>query len=227
MTDRPVVAHASHNDCWNGIGVRGDQSCRELKQYVHCRNCPVYAEAALALLDKELPTDHTDWTSHVAMLKPIGDSDRQSVVIFRIAVEWLGLPILVVKEVAATRPIHSVPHRGRGVVLGVANIRGELLVCVSLDRVLGLEPPLAAHLRTGPADRRRLLVMRREHVSVVCPVDEVLGVCSFARAELKEVPSTVGKAAIRHSSAVVAWRGHSVGVLDDHLLFEVLHRSLA
>ena len=39
--DRAIV-----NDCWNRIGVRGDRSCPELKQYVHCRNCPVYSAGA-------------------------------------------------------------------------------------------------------------------------------------------------------------------------------------
>ena len=37
---------ASINDCWNRIGVRGDASCPELEQHVHCRNCPVYSAAA-------------------------------------------------------------------------------------------------------------------------------------------------------------------------------------
>ena len=37
---------AAIDDCWNRIGVRGDGSCPELKQYVHCRNCPVYSAGA-------------------------------------------------------------------------------------------------------------------------------------------------------------------------------------
>ena len=48
-------ARATITDCWNKIGVRGDSSCRELEEHVHCRNCPVHAAAAVALLDREMP----------------------------------------------------------------------------------------------------------------------------------------------------------------------------
>ena len=37
-------------DCWDKIGVSGDRSCADLEAYIHCRNCPVYAKAALQLL---------------------------------------------------------------------------------------------------------------------------------------------------------------------------------
>ena len=43
----------------------------------------------------------------------------------------------VVIEVANLLPIHSLPHRPNGVVLGLASVRGELLVCVSLGQVVG------------------------------------------------------------------------------------------
>src|SRR2546422_1979826 len=39
-----------------------------------------------------------------------------------------------IAEVAERRVIHSLPHRRTGIVLGVVNVRGELLVCVSLGR---------------------------------------------------------------------------------------------
>ena len=42
-------------DCWNHIGVTGDQSCSELKKFVHCRNCPVFAAAARTFFDRPAP----------------------------------------------------------------------------------------------------------------------------------------------------------------------------
>ena len=39
------------DDCWNRIGVRGDQSCPLLIEHIHCRNCALYAAAAIRLLD--------------------------------------------------------------------------------------------------------------------------------------------------------------------------------
>ena len=63
----PDGSTAAINDCWNRIGVRGDASCPELKQYGHCRNCPVFASAALTLLDRELPAGYAaEWMGYIA-----------------------------------------------------------------------------------------------------------------------------------------------------------------
>ncbi|WYX25703.1 hypothetical protein WJ969_08370 [Achromobacter xylosoxidans] len=46
---------AEVDDCWNRIGIRGDKRCERLAGYVHCRNCPVYADAAKRILDRLPP----------------------------------------------------------------------------------------------------------------------------------------------------------------------------
>ena len=213
--------------CWNTIGVWGDCSCPELQVHVHCRNCPVYSDAAAALLARPVPAEFAiDRARDFEASKAVDERETQSVVVFRLGPEWFALPTSVVAEVAERRVIHSVPHR-RGIVLGVVNVRGELLLCVSLGRLLGLEPvsePLPGVSRT---DHGRLLVVRRDGVRAVLPADEVGGVQRFHPRELKEVPTTVSKAATAHSRAVLSWSGHLVGLLDDHLLFRTLHRSVA
>src|SRR5476649_2475610 len=217
---------AAIDDCWNRIGVRGDGSCPELKQYVHCRNCPVYSAGAADLLDAEAPASYlADRTAQVAEPAHAEEGETRSVVIFRVASEWLALPTSVVVEVANLLPIHSLPHRPNGVVLGLASVRGELLVCVSLREVVGAEPLGAGHERRGTA-YQRLLVIRREAIRVVCPVDEVHGIHRFHPRELQGVPATVAKATVTYSTALLPWQGHSVGTLDDQLLFYTLKRSL-
>jgi chemotaxis-related protein WspD len=215
--------------CWNTIGVRGDGSCPELERYVHCRNCPVYSRAALDLLDSEVPPGYSEeWTTYVARPKPADeDDDTQTIVIFRIGSEWLALPMPAVLEVADLRPIHSLPHRRSGVVLGLANVRGELVVCVSLGQVLGLEQRIDANREARGAAQQRLLVIRRDDVRSACPVDQVHGIHRVRSRELREVPATIAKAAATYSKAVVSWNGHSVGLLDDQLLCYTLQRSLA
>ena len=69
-------------------------------------------------------------------------------------------------------------------------------------------------------------MIRRDDVRVVCPVDEVHGIHRFHPRELKDVPTTVAKATVTYSTALLPWRGHSVGMLDDQLLFYTLKRSL-
>lgn len=216
------------DDCWNRIGVRGDSSCPELKEYVHCHNCPVFAAGAATLLDADAPDGYlADRTAHFARPAAAAEDGTRSVVIFRVASEWLALPASVVTEVANLLPIHSLPHRPDGIVLGLSSVRGELLVCVSLGRIVGAEPLTSLTNEGRTTAGQRLLVIRQENVRVVCPVDEVHGIHRFQPRELKDVPTTVSKATVTYSTALLPWRGHAVGTLDDQLLFYTLRRSLA
>lgn len=229
LSDTDAVSSRSVvNDCWNKIGGRGDSSCAELKKHIHCRNCPVYSVAAVDLLDTDLPPDHlARWTRHVAQEKSVAELDTHSVIIFRIDAEWLALPTTIFKEIASVRAIHAVPHRRNGMVLGLTNIRGELVICVSLRRILSLERTAETQREIQRAADGRLLVMQREGSRAICPVDEVYGIQRFHPRESKEVPVTVAKATATYTKAVLAWQQKSVGLLDDQLLFHTLNRSLA
>ncbi len=219
---------AGLNDCWNKIGVHGDGSCPELERHVHCRNCPVYSASAAKLLDAELPAGHlAEWTGHFAAAPRVEEAGTRSVVIFRIGAEWLALPATVFDEVATLRAVHTLPHRRGGVVLGLANVRGTLLVCVSLGEVLGLEMTAVPGRGNEQAGHRRLLVISREGSRLVFPADEIHGIHRCQPRELKEVPATVAKATATYTKAVLAWRGRTVGCLDDQLLFYTLNRSLS
>jgi chemotaxis-related protein WspD len=207
--------------------VRGDSSCPELKKYIHCRNCPAYSAAAVDLLDIALPADYlTHWTHQVAKENGVAKFGTHSVLVFRIGVEWLALPIAVLKEIVSLRAIHSIPHRRDGVLLGVANIRGELLICFSLGEVLGLDRP-ADLGREKHRVSERLLVIQRDGDRAVCPVDEVFGISRFHPRDLMPVPATITKAAASYTRSVLPWREKSVGVLDDELLFHTINRNLA
>jgi chemotaxis-related protein WspD len=232
---QPVI-----DDCWNRIGVRGDRSCSELEEHVHCRNCPVQRAVAAELLAHHVPDDYiTQWTEHVSRPAQQADRETASVVIFRIGAEWLALPAVAIQEISNLKTIHRVPHRTSGVVLGVANVRGELLTCVSLSRVFGLEgetttsPSVAATPSSTSAAasallaRKRLLVIRRKELRAACPVDYVDGVHRYPPEALSEVPATVAKAGTRYSRALLAWRDRTVGVLDEDLLFSALRRGMA
>jgi len=219
---RPAI-----NDCWNRIGVRGDQSCVELKQYFHCRNCPTYSASARALLDVPPPSDYSDsWTNHFA--RPSGQTKEaaHSIIIFRVGAEWLALPTVLCVEVADTRAVHSLPHRRNGAVLGITNVRGELLVCLSLAAILGLDVSSPSE-PGGRTTVQRLLVFRRGTASFVFPVSEVHGVHRHSASELTQVPATVGKAQTTYTKAVLPWRDTTVGILDEQLLFHTVDRSLA
>lgn len=224
----PVSCRAAINDCWNSIGVRGDASCPELKKYIHCRNCPVYSTTAVDLLDADLPADHmARWTSHIAQAKVLAEIDTHAVVVFRIDDEWLALPTRLFKEIANIGTIHSVPHRRNGVVLGLVNIRGELLVCVSLRELLGLQPVSERKRDKHRAEEGRFMVIQREGSRIVCPVDEVHGIQRFHPREQMPVPATLAKATATYTLALLPWQQKLAGLLDDQLLFYTINRSLA
>lgn len=216
------------HDCWNSIGVRGDGSCPELRQHVHCRNCPVFAAAASELLGGDLPAGYTaDWTRHFALPGRTDQTHTHSAVIFRIGGEWLALRTAVFEEVAGLRTVHSLPDRRNGIVLGLVNMRGELLICVSLARLLGLDTSTATRHDQPHAVPSRLLVVRYLGARTVFPADEVHGIHRFHASELREPPATVTHASNRYTQHILPWRDHSVGVLDDELLCHAFNRSLS
>src|SRR3954452_3652508 len=145
------------DDCWNKIGVRGDRSCPELAEFVHCHNCPVFAAAGRRFLDAPSPPGYLEeWTERLAA--PIEEiaADREGALVFRLADEWLALPVPVLVEVTTLRPVHRVPHRA-GLLAGVVSIRGELYLCAHLGKLLGADrkstaPDTAEPSRNG--DRR-------------------------------------------------------------------------
>src|ERR1035437_3522898 len=196
-------ANAMINDCWNKIGVFGDTSCPELKKHIHCRNCPTYTAAATVLLDRDLPSAYLDeWRNHFSQERRVAELDTEAIIVFRIDDEWLALPTAVISEFVETRAIHSLPHRRNGVLLGLTNVRGELLVCVSLDKVLGIVKETKKPRQR--AAYRRLVVIRDKDGRIVFPVDEVHGIHRFHPGELTQVPATAGKAT--HTKAMLPWK---------------------
>jgi chemotaxis-related protein WspD len=213
------------NDCWNRIGVRGDVSCPELVRHLHCHNCPVHAAAALALLDREPPAGtHAAWTAHFAEPPARTAAQPRSIFVFRIGRDWLAAPASLVVEVAPERTIHSLPHRRGGALMGVVNVHGALVVCLSLGAVLGLDA--AASTGERQFARARLLLIRHGDLRAACPVDEISGIHRVEPSALVDTPAALAgaRACVAH---VWSWNDGAVGVLDDGLLVQALRRSVA
>ena len=216
-----VTAVATADDCWRRIGINGDRTCPELEVYIHCRSCPVYAKAARTFFDRPAPEGYLgEWTQLLASEKQVVNSDSLSVLIFRLAGEWLALPTKLLSEVTHPRPIHRVPHRSHDSLLGLVNIRGQLQLCVSLHGLLGVAQSEGNETEALPGDdtgkiiHPRLVVIERKTQRWVFPADDVRGVGRIPRAQFQSVPSTLTRAS-SFSQAVFSWRNHTVGLLDD------------
>lgn len=206
-------------DCWNKIGVYGDKSCPELARHSHCRNCPVFSAAAALLLDRDVPAESAaDWVDHFAESRPIGERKTNSAIMFRLGTEWFALSTLVVDEIIGLRAIHSLPHWRNPVVLGLVNVRGELVICMSVARLL-----------TGDAASQpqgRLVVARHANGRLAFPVDEVQHAHRYHPHELQPVPTTLAKSASSFTRGLLPWRDRMAGCLDEQLLIQALTRNL-
>lgn len=211
--------------CWSQTGVYGDNTCARLELCKHCHHCPVFSSAAGRLLDRPLPHHYlSDWTMHFAVERPSRKAVNGSAMLFRLRQEWLGLPTLAFQEVAERRPIHSLPHRAQSATLGLANVRGELLICISLGHLLGLSqvPPTAVLRQTY----QRLLVVGWDGNRLGFPVDEVQGPHRFHSRELQPAPGTIAKATSHHVQGLFNWRSRPVGLLNPHQVFASTQKEL-
>jgi chemotaxis-related protein WspD len=226
------------NDCWNHIGVDGDRSCVKLETVIHCRNCPVYSTAGRSLLERVAPFDYlNEWTAVVAETQEqpsrafdlavgfrIGRAvDTLSAIIFRLGDERFALPVRVLQEVTHPCVIHTLPHRSNDLLLGLVNIRGEILLCASLGHLLGLETatnPPSSHMNL------RMLVVGQKDSKWVFPVDEVHRIHRFHLNELKAVPVVVSQANETYTQAVIDWQNDKVNYLDAELLLDTLARRI-
>jgi chemotaxis-related protein WspD len=222
MKETILTGDAGVSDCWRTIGRPGAGTCPELPQHLLCRNCPTYSAAALRLLDRPAPADYVrEWTTHLAAEARRASGATTSVFVFRLCSEWLALPTAVIEQITEPSRVHTLPHRTLP-VRGVVSVRGELIVCVSLEALLGLSGQHA------PAASPRLVVMSFDGTRVAFQPHEVHGVSRYDARELMAAPATLTKASGAHfTTGLFAWNGRSVGCLDASRFFSAVTRSLA
>lgn len=215
------------NDCWNSsTGMRGDRSCEKLREYIHCRNCDVYADAAHVIMQRALPVDYrSDWAAHFAAPRQQQRMSDESALVFRLGCEWLCLPARLSVTIAETATPHRLPHRDSKILMGIVNVKGKLYPCVSLAALMGID--------TGQAPRQaarhvypRLLVMQLEQHAFALPVQDLYGIHRYARADLLATPATADQAGHRYLTGILDIEDMKVGCLDADLIGYQLANAL-
>jgi len=215
------------DDCWNRIGVRGNKKCPELNHCLHCRNCGVYSRAGRQLLDRKLPSGYLQaWTKLLS--QPIAEPlpGKVSALVFRIGPEWFALATSLLVEVLETRAVHSIPDRSNPILLGLLNVRGEMQLCVSVGRLLGVDKESGAREAGETRAIARLLLVSMERQHLAFHVSEVQGIHHYHPDDLQPLPSTLPGEASIYSKGLISWQHRHVAVLDERLLFEQLNRSI-
>lgn len=213
-------------DCWNRIGVSGDQSCEKLVRHVHCRNCEVYAGAAQRNLQRPVDDGYREqWAAHFRQPQQAGVRDDSAALVFRIGREWLALPAAIIDSVAPQAASHRLPHRGGAGLLGVVNVGGKLLPSIALETLLGIDTsdtPKAAGRHTFA----RLIVMRWEEQAFALPVADLHGIVRYPASTLAAPAATINKGLVRFLDGVLSEAGMHIGVLDAPLVAHQMARLL-
>ena len=181
------------------------------------------AARGVHLLDRPIPEDYQqEWTERIAAAQESEAAGTVSVILFRLNLEWLALPTRIFQEAVESYTIRSVPHHRNGTLLGLVNVRGELLLCLDLARLLG---PAGNSLATDVPTRQQLLVLNWPGNRIAFPVNEVGGVYRYHPAEMVETPATVARAAGSVTLGVLHAQHRTVGCLDDVALLAAVSRS--
>ncbi|VXC04899.1 chemotaxis protein CheW [Pseudomonas sp. 8O] len=227
MTDQDLLhSQTAVDDCWNRIGVFGDKRCPQLERHIHCRNCEVYGEAAIALLDRygsALERGDDDYAQ--SGTEEVQGAQR-SLLIFRLGEQWLAIATRCLAEVMPVSPIHVLPHRNSRGLLGVTNVRGTLVACLSLAELLDLDTQQDA--RRG--ERRvipRMLILESDSGPLVTPVDEVSGIQRIPVTRISSAKHDDKRAISRFTAGVLQWQEQSITLLDDEQLLQTMIGSLA
>lgn len=211
--------------CWKEKGIFGDGSCLELATLIHCRRCPVYATAGRRHLDRGLPPQYLAERAKVmAMPKETARMGTLSVMVFRLSGERFALKTIFFQEAAEPSLIHTLPLKVNRVFRGIANINGELLLCISIADLLELTTEDENH--TAPVIYERMLVVAHDGQRFVFPVEQILGVHRVALEDLGEVPATLSRSARSLTRGIFQLDGRHVGLLDEERLFPAMTRSL-
>nr|WP_315261296.1 chemotaxis protein CheW [uncultured Duganella sp.] len=226
MSTTTSPAAVDVQDCWNVIGVNGDQSCEKLEQAVHCRNCDVYASAAQQNLQRPVGDDYKkDWAAHFRQAAVDTQQQDTSCLVFRIGREWLSLPTRMFVAVAPIATPHRLPHRSSRGLSGIVNVGGTLYPCMSLAELLGIddsEGEAATHRHTFA----RLLLTQWEDQAYALPVADLHGILRYASGKVQAPAATINKGLSRFLTGVITHDDMRIGVLDEALIGYQLARTL-
>lgn len=226
ITSTALLPLQEMNDCWNRIGVAGDQSCDRLKEFVHCRNCDVYATAAQGNLQRPLVDGYKkEWAEHFRWPLSEGATLDSSVLVFRIGREWLALPTTLFVAVAPQAKPHRLPHRGGRGLAGIVNVGGTLYPCMALADLLGIDAE-DGEAATGRHTFARLLLLQWEGQAYALPVADLHGIVRYAASAVRTPAATINKGLTRFLSGVITHQDLHIGCLDATLIGYQLARTL-
>lgn len=146
-----------------------------------------------------------------SVMEPRTAASQLEYVTFRLADQWLGIPVMAVQEVLVAMRIARVPL-APDAIAGFLNLRGQIVTAVDLRTTLHLPP------REAEADVMNVVVSHEGELFAFM-VDEVGDVVSVASDTIEPTPATLDR----------RWRTACTGIVrrDRGLLLVMnVHESL-
>lgn len=174
------------NDCWNKIGTWGKETprCARLADVGHCSKCDVYQGAGRVVLQRPAPRGYLEeWREFLAAKPNTGSASGRFFVLFELGGQLYALPAGALEQVANASPVRTLPHNRRPGLLGVVNVRGEVLPCADLAVLLN-SPAFDAN--RSAVSYRRLLVAKPGSARWVLPAEQVVGLQRLEPEKLRE-----------------------------------------
>lgn len=171
--------------------------------------------AAIRLLDRPLSESDLAAGARLAS-QPMEADGRRTVglLFFRIGPETLAVPAKSLRRITTFSRPSPIPHRASGLLRGLCNIRGELVLCADLHRLLGLPDRAERDPASADADQRRMIMIGPADASWVFEVDSLIGIERIDPAAMLAPPVTVERALEAFVTGLADIDGVRATVLD-------------
>jgi chemotaxis signal transduction protein len=179
----------------------------------------------------ERPVSQTDlaagaeWAARPAIAH---EGPMVGLLLFGLGEETAALPARLLRRVTPWARAAPIPHRTTTVMRGMCNIRGELILCADLHRLLGLQTPPRRHPPAeGAGDTRRMVVIGPQEAPWTFEVDRLVGIERTPVSSIRRPPVTIEYALAAYSTGIAEFHGQVVTVLDGERILSGFQAGLA
>jgi len=133
------------------------------------------------------------------------------IVSFKLAGEYYGIDIMSVKEILKAKKFTHVPN-ALDFVIGVFNLRGEIMPIIDLAKMFHLEPENKSEIKS-------IIIIKVDNLLIGLAVDEISHVLPLRRADIQPPSPLLGTINERYIEGVVELNDKLYVILDADAIF--------